>query len=58
MNLKQKYFIDSHKGITPVFIIFLIYFYDCFDNINAMIYLALHGSYGILWVAKKLYISR
>ena len=53
MNLKQKYFIDSHKGITPVFIIFLIYFYDCFDNINAMIYLALHGSYGILWVAKS-----
>ena len=24
MNLKQKYFIDTHKGITPLVIIFFI----------------------------------
>ena len=53
MNLKQKYFIDIHKGITPLFIIFLIYYFDSWSNIEAVIYLALHGSYGILWTTKS-----
>ena len=53
MNLKQKYFIDTHKGITPIFIIFLIYYFNAWDNIEAIIYLVLHGSYGILWVTKS-----
>ena len=53
MNLKQKYFIDIHKGITPLFIIFLIYYFDSWSNIEAVIYLALHGSYGILWITKS-----
>ena len=44
--LKQKYFIDSHKGITPLFIIFLITLYDQWSNMDAMLYLALHGTYG------------
>ena len=53
MNLKQKYFIDIHKGITPLVIIFLVYNFDAWNNIEAIIYLALHGSYGILWVTKS-----
>ena len=53
MNLKQKYFIDTHKGITPLTIIFLIFHFDAWNNIEAIIYLALHGSYGILWVVKS-----
>ena len=53
MRLKQKYFIDSHKGITPLFIIFLISSYNAWDNTEAIIYLALHGTYGFLWVTKS-----
>ena len=53
LRLKQKYFIDSHKGITPLFIIFLISFYDAWNNTEAIIYLALHGTYGFLWVTKS-----
>ena len=51
--LKQKYFIDSHKGITPLFIIFLITLYDQWSNMDAMLYLALHGTYGLLWITKS-----
>ena len=54
MKLKQKFFIDSHKGITPFFIFSLIIFYYQWDNIFAIAYLALHGSYGILWISKSL----
>ena len=53
MNLKQKYFIDTHKGITPLVIIFLIFYFGAWNNIEAVVYLALHGSYGILWVTKS-----
>ena len=53
MILKQKYFIDSHKGITPLFIIGLIFYYNQWDNFIALIYLALHGTYGLLWIAKS-----
>jgi len=53
LKVKQKYFIDSHKGITPLFIIILISFYNAWDNIEAIIYLALHGTYGILWATKS-----
>ena len=41
-DLKQKYFIDSHKGVTPFFIIGLISYYNQWDNFIAFIYLALH----------------
>ena len=51
--MKQKYFIDFHKGITPFFIIFLISYYSSWDNINAIVYLALHGTYGVLWATKS-----
>ena len=53
MILKQKYFIDSHKGITPLFIIGLIFYYNQWDNFIALIYLALHGTYGLLWITKS-----
>ena len=53
MNLKQKHFIDSHKGITPLFILGLIYYFNQWNNLIALIYLALHGTYGILWITKS-----
>ena len=51
--LKQKYFIDSHKGATPLFIIALISYFNQWNNVYALLYLALHGTYGILWMAKS-----
>ena len=51
--MKQKHFIDIHKGITPLFILFLITYYNSWSNPTAMIYLALHGVYGILWISKS-----
>ena len=51
--MKYKFYIDTHKGATFFYIFSLIYFYNAFDNIFALVYLALHGSYGIFWVLKS-----
>ena len=51
--MKQKHFIDIHKGLNSVFILFLMYFYNIWDNQMAWIYLALHGTYGFLWITKS-----
>ena len=40
MQLKQKYFIDSHKGLTPIFIVLLINYFNAWTNIEAILYLA------------------
>lgn len=51
--MKQKHFIDSHKGITALAILTLMALYDQWHNPTAWVYLALHGTYGILWVLKS-----
>lgn len=51
--MKQKHFIDSHKGVTALFIVLLMAYYDQWHNPTAWIYLALHGAYGFLWVLKS-----
>ena len=51
--MKQKHFIDIHKGATFFAVILLIWYYQQFDNYTAWVYLAIHGSYGIMWVAKS-----
>ena len=51
--MKQKYFIDSQKAITVLFILILMVLYHQLNNPTAWIYLALHGTYGILWVLKS-----
>ena len=51
--MKQKHFIDFHKGITFIYILMLINSYSAFDNTTIWIYLGLHGTYGILWVLKS-----
>jgi steroid 5-alpha reductase family enzyme len=53
--MKQKFFIDSHKAVTGLFVLALIAFYSQWDNPTAWIYLALHGTYGILWNLKSRY---
>jgi protein-S-isoprenylcysteine O-methyltransferase Ste14 len=51
--MKLKHFIDANKGITFFVLLALIAFYRQWDNPTAMIYLALHGSYGMMWVMKS-----
>ena len=57
--MKQKHYIDSHKGATFFFILFLIFIFndrlisESANNISIYIYLALHGTYGILWILKS-----
>lgn len=51
--MKQKYFIDSHKAVTGLAILGLMAWFQQWDNPTAWVYLALHGTYGILWVLKS-----
>jgi steroid 5-alpha reductase family enzyme len=51
--MKQKFYIDLHKGLTSIYVLSLIFFFCAWENINIFIYLALHGSYGILWILKS-----
>jgi protein-S-isoprenylcysteine O-methyltransferase Ste14 len=51
--MKQKHFIDFHKGITGLYVLLLISAYRQWDNPTAWLYLALHGTYGVLWVLKS-----
>jgi steroid 5-alpha reductase family enzyme len=52
--MKQKHFIDTHKGATSVAILMMMAVYNQWENPTAWVYLALHGTYGILWVLKSL----
>jgi steroid 5-alpha reductase family enzyme len=51
--MKQKHFIDSHKGITFIAILIMMGYYHQWTNVTAWVYLALHGTYGLLWVTKS-----
>jgi steroid 5-alpha reductase family enzyme len=51
--VKQKHFIDAHKGVTFLAVLLLMAIYDQWRNPTAWVYLALHGSYGLLWVLKS-----
>lgn len=45
--------IDSHKGSTPLFVLLLLWYYGQWENTTAWVYLALHGTYGVLWITKS-----
>lgn len=51
--MKEKHFIDSHKGVTALLVAGLIIWKGAWDNPTALLYLALHGSYGLMWVIKS-----
>jgi steroid 5-alpha reductase family enzyme len=53
MALKQKYFIDSHKGVTFIAVLMMMTAFNQWNNPTAWAYLGLHGTYGILWVLKS-----
>lgn len=49
--MKLKYPINLHKGSTAFFVVGLMFYYRNF-SIGPWVYLALHGSYGFLWLLK------
>lgn len=49
--MKVKHSINLHKATTFVFILGLMFAYQNF-SLGSWVYLALHGSYGILWILK------
>jgi steroid 5-alpha reductase family enzyme len=51
--VKAKYIIDPFKGVTLLVVLALMAVYDQWRNPTAWVYLALHGTYGILWVLKS-----
>lgn len=51
--MNQKFFIDTHKGITFLAVLAMIAYFNQWQNPTAWIYLALHGTYGFLWVMKS-----
>ena len=55
--MKQKHFIDSHKGINFLAILGIMAWFDAWNNTTLWVYLALHGSYGFLWILKSRYFG-
>ncbi len=53
MQLAHKFFIDTHKGSNAVAIVTLMAHFDAWHNETAWVYLALHGTYGALWISKS-----
>ena len=51
--MKLKYFIDTNKAATFFVILVLMAVYDQGSNTTAWVYLALHGTYGFLWLIKS-----
>ncbi len=49
--MKVKHVINLHKATTLIFILALMVAYQNF-TLGAWVYLALHGTYGILWLLK------
>ena len=49
--MKAKHPINLHKALTFIFVLTLMVIYQNF-TIGAWVYLALHGTYGILWLLK------
>lgn len=52
MGVKKRHLIDPLKGATFLVVLGLMAVYDQWSNPTAWLYLALHGSYGWLWVLK------
>ena len=49
--MKLKYPVNLHKAFTAIYVIILMFVFDNF-SLTTWIYLALHGSYGFLWILK------
>ncbi len=52
MKIAMKHPIDLAKGITAPVILGLMWWFDNW-TVGPWVYLALHGSYGVMWVVKS-----
>lgn len=52
MGLKMRYSINAHKAATIAFLICMMHYYENF-SIGPYVYLALHGTYVIVWFLKE-----
>jgi steroid 5-alpha reductase family enzyme len=50
--MKMSYFIEIQKGSTLLAVLLMMSIYKQWENPTAWVYLALHGSYGFLWILK------
>ena len=50
--MKLNKLINLHKGMTAFVVLGLMFFYNNF-TIAPLVYLALHGTYGLLWLLKE-----
>jgi protein-S-isoprenylcysteine O-methyltransferase Ste14 len=51
--MKMKVYINIFKGLTGIFVLLMIAYFNAWQNLSAWVYLGLHGSYGTLWVLKS-----
>ncbi len=51
--MKMRHYINSHKGVTILAMLGLMIGFGRWENATAWLYLAMHGGYGLLWVAKS-----
>jgi steroid 5-alpha reductase family enzyme len=51
--MKYKHYIDASKGLTAPAVLAIMAWFGGWQDARAWIYLALHGSYGVMWVWKS-----
>jgi len=51
--MRMRSYIDIHKGLTAFAVLAMMAAFDQWGNPTAWVYLALHGTYGLLWVWKS-----
>lgn len=49
--IKLKYIINFQKGSTMLYVFYLMNYFNNY-SLSAYLYLALHGTYGIIWLLK------
>jgi len=53
MILRQRHIVDTHKFLTLFVVLALMAAYNQWSNTTAWVYLALHGTYGLIWLIKS-----
>jgi protein-S-isoprenylcysteine O-methyltransferase Ste14 len=51
--MKWKHFVDANKGVTFIAVLIMMAIFNQWENPTAWVYLALHGTYGWMWVIKS-----
>lgn len=53
MIIRQRHLVDTHKFLTTFVVLGLMAAYDQWSNTTAWVYLALYGTYGMIWLIKS-----